>query len=138
MDMSWLEIAESKGWPWLLAAMAVAYIVYHSRKLEPRLTEIENFVRIMQKTVDQNTVAMNAMAKSTDNVAETLKLLDRTLEGNLEMMKMSVEADQLTQKWLKDRKGRELDFEEILHYQQMIVALSETARIMQEIDKVGG
>ena len=106
MDISWLEIAENKGWPWLLAVIAVAYVVYHFRKLEPRLTEIENFVRIMQKTVDQNTVAMNAMAKSTDNVAETLKLLDKTLEGNLEMMKMSVEADQLTQKWLKDHDDR--------------------------------
>ena len=106
MDISWLEIAENKGWPWLLAVIAVAYVVYHFRKLEPRLTEIENFVRIMQKTVDQNTVAMNAMAKSTDNVAETLKLLDKTLEENLEMMKMSVEADQLTQKWLKDHDDR--------------------------------
>lgn len=43
---------------------------------------------------------------------------------------------QPAQKWLKDRKGRELSFEEILHYQKIIVALSETARLMKEIDKV--
>ena len=44
---------------------------------------------------------------------------------------------QPAQKWLKDRKGRTLSFEDILHYQQIIVALTETARLMQEIDKVG-
>ncbi|HYG14578.1 MAG TPA: type ISP restriction/modification enzyme [Bacteroidia bacterium] len=44
---------------------------------------------------------------------------------------------QPAQKWLKDRKGRTLEFDDIRHYQQMIVALTETARLMQEIDKVG-
>jgi predicted helicase len=44
---------------------------------------------------------------------------------------------QPAQKWLKDRKERELSFEDILHYQKIIVALSETARIMVEIDLVG-
>jgi predicted helicase len=43
---------------------------------------------------------------------------------------------QPAQKWLKDRKGRELKVEDILHYQKIIVALSETNRIMQEIDKI--
>lgn len=43
---------------------------------------------------------------------------------------------QPAQKWLKDRHGRTLDFDDILHYQKIIVALSETHRIMQEIDKV--
>jgi len=43
---------------------------------------------------------------------------------------------QPAQKWLKDRKGRTLEFEDILHYQKIIVALSETDRIMKEIDKV--
>jgi len=43
---------------------------------------------------------------------------------------------QPAQKWLKDRKGRELSFDDILHYQRIIVALSETERLMGEIDKV--
>jgi hypothetical protein len=37
---------------------------------------------------------------------------------------------------LKDRKGRTLLFDDILHYQKIIVALSETDRIMKEIDKI--
>ena len=43
---------------------------------------------------------------------------------------------QPAQKWLKDRKDRALNFEDILHYQKIIVALTETNRIMQEIDTV--
>jgi very-short-patch-repair endonuclease len=45
---------------------------------------------------------------------------------------------QPAQKWLKDRKDRKLEFEDILHYQKIIVALSETDRLMKEIDKVAG
>jgi predicted helicase len=44
---------------------------------------------------------------------------------------------QPAQKWLKDRKGRTLNFEDIIHYQKIIVALTETHRLMQEVDKVG-
>jgi predicted helicase len=43
---------------------------------------------------------------------------------------------QPAQKWLKDRKGRTLGYEDILHYQKIIVALTETDRIMKEIDKI--
>jgi len=43
---------------------------------------------------------------------------------------------QPAQKWLKDRKGRTLLFDDILHYQKIIVALSETDGLMKEIDKI--
>ncbi len=43
---------------------------------------------------------------------------------------------QPAQKWLKDRQGRKLSNEEIEHYQKIIVAFSETDRIMEEIDKI--
>lgn len=41
---------------------------------------------------------------------------------------------QPAQKWLKDRRKRELSFDDILHYQKIIIALSETDRIMKKID----
>ncbi|MEZ5196289.1 MAG: type ISP restriction/modification enzyme, partial [Bacteroidales bacterium] len=43
---------------------------------------------------------------------------------------------QPAQKWLKDRKGRKLGFDDILHYQKIIVALTETDRLMREIDLI--
>lgn len=44
---------------------------------------------------------------------------------------------QPAQKWLQDRKGRKLDFHDVLHYQKIIVALVETDRLMKAIDEVG-
>jgi len=43
---------------------------------------------------------------------------------------------QVCDKWLKDRRGRELSYDEINHYQKIIVALSETIRLMKEVDEV--
>ena len=44
---------------------------------------------------------------------------------------------QPAQKWLKDRKGRTLNHEDIIHYQKIIIALLETERLMGEIEKCG-
>jgi predicted helicase len=41
---------------------------------------------------------------------------------------------QPAQKWLKDRRGRELSFDDITHYQRIVKILSETDRIMKEIE----
>ncbi|HEU65985.1 MAG TPA: DNA methyltransferase, partial [Chloroflexi bacterium] len=43
---------------------------------------------------------------------------------------------QVAQKWLKDRKGRTLTYDELTHYQKVIVALKETIRLMREIDNL--
>ena len=43
---------------------------------------------------------------------------------------------QPAQKWLKDRKGRILSYEEVMHYQKIIKALLETHTLMQQIDEV--
>jgi hypothetical protein len=43
---------------------------------------------------------------------------------------------QVCEKWLKDRKGRTLSADDINHYHRIVVALSETIRLMSEIDQV--
>jgi len=43
---------------------------------------------------------------------------------------------QVCQKWLKDRKGRKLEFNDIKHYQHIVAALAETITSMQQIDEV--
>ena len=43
---------------------------------------------------------------------------------------------QVAHKWLKDRKGRTLTYDELTHYQKMVVALKETIRLMVEIDEL--
>lgn len=62
-----------------------------------------------------------------------------------EVWKFHIGGYQVCAKWLKDRQakggknprpGRILTDEDITHYQQIIVAISETIRIMGEIDRV--
>ncbi len=43
---------------------------------------------------------------------------------------------QVCHKWLKDRKGRNLSYEDITHYQKIVVALKETIRLMAENDEI--
>jgi hypothetical protein len=43
---------------------------------------------------------------------------------------------QVCEKWLKDRKGRTLTYQDIQHYQKIIGALDDTIRLMAEIDRV--
>jgi type I restriction-modification system DNA methylase subunit len=39
---------------------------------------------------------------------------------------------QVCEKWLKDRRGRKLSYDDISHYQKIVVALGETIRLMKE------
>jgi hypothetical protein len=41
---------------------------------------------------------------------------------------------QVADKWLKDRRERQLSYDDLTHYQRVIVALKETIRLMAEID----
>ena len=43
---------------------------------------------------------------------------------------------QVCHKWLKDRKGRTLTYDELTHYQKIVVALKDTIRLMAEIDSL--
>jgi len=52
----------------------------------------------------------------------------------LEVWNFHIGGYQVYQKWLKDRKGRTLEYEDIRHYQQIIAILTEIIRIMDEID----
>jgi predicted helicase len=41
---------------------------------------------------------------------------------------------QVCAKWLKDRKGRKLTYDDLTHYQQIVSALAETIKLMEQID----
>ena len=54
-----------------------------------------------------------------------------------EIWEFHIGGYKVAQKWLKDRKGRKdrkLTYDELNHYQKMVVALKETIRLMAEID----
>lgn len=49
-----------------------------------------------------------------------------------EVWEFHIGGYQVCEKWLKDRRGRELSYDDIRHYQKITVALGETIRLMQE------
>jgi predicted helicase len=53
-----------------------------------------------------------------------------------EVWAFQVGGYQVCHKWLKDRKGRTLSFDDLTHYQQIVSALSETIRLMAAVDAV--
>lgn len=52
-----------------------------------------------------------------------------------EVWEFRVGGYQVAEKWLKDRRGRVLGFDDIGHYQQVLGALGETLKVMEEIDQ---
>jgi predicted helicase len=53
-----------------------------------------------------------------------------------EVFEFYIGGYQPAQKWLKDRKGRALTAEDIIHYKKMCVSMRRTIEIMKEIDTV--
>jgi len=51
-----------------------------------------------------------------------------------EVWEFHIGGYQVCEKWLKDRRGRTLSFDDLTHYQKIITALKETIRLMAEID----
>ncbi|HEX9130697.1 MAG TPA: type ISP restriction/modification enzyme [Ktedonobacteraceae bacterium] len=55
-------------------------------------------------------------------------------DTRVEVWNFHVGGYQVCHKWLKDRKGRVLSFEDIQHYQRVVAALAETIELMGQID----
>lgn len=62
---------------------------------------------------------------------------DQHFEGvSPETWQFTIGGYQPAKKWLQDRKGRVLGFEDIQTYQRICAALAETPRLMQQIDDI--
>ena len=58
------------------------------------------------------------------------------IEGVLhEAWEFHVGGYQVCEKWLKDRRGRQLSFSDLQHYQRIVAALTETITLMERIDE---
>jgi len=60
---------------------------------------------------------------------------DQSFDGiSPHVWQFTIGGYQPADKWLKDRKGRTLDFDDIQHYQRLCAALAETRHIMRQIE----
>ena len=83
----------------------------------------------------------NAVTKITYNCEEKRVYINKTsyFAGIApEVWEFKIGGYQVLAKWLKDRKKakRSLSFEDMLHYQKVVVALKETIELMREIDEL--
>jgi len=63
---------------------------------------------------------------------------DQYFEGvRPEVWEFHIGGYQVCEKWLKDRRGRKLEFDDIRRYQTVVAALGETIRLMKERCLVG-
>ncbi|MEG3923741.1 type ISP restriction/modification enzyme [Microcoleus sp. T3_D1] len=81
----------------------------------------------------------NAVTEVTYKPAEQRVYINKTryFEGLApEVWEFKIGGYQVLDKWLKDRKKakRTLSFDDVLHYQKVVVALKETMQLMVEID----
>jgi predicted helicase len=53
-----------------------------------------------------------------------------------EVWEFHIGGYQVCDKWLKDRKGRQLTYDDLTQYQQVVSALAETIKLMKAIDAV--
>ncbi|WP_317127981.1 type ISP restriction/modification enzyme [Gelidibacter gilvus] len=104
--------------------------------------KVEDFITTYPK--DGNNVITTKVAKKDWELFDEAKGLGRIWINDeqyfdnipLTAWEFYIGGYQPAQKWLKDRQERTLEFDDILHYQKIIVALSETDRLMKEIDKI--
>ncbi|MGE4125808.1 MAG: type ISP restriction/modification enzyme [Pusillimonas sp.] len=88
-----------------------------NKSLIPLLGEGDN--RIDSLKLDSNKIWINKT-----------QYFDQVPEG---VWSFYIGGYQPAQKWLKDRKGQELNFSQIKHYQSILKILTRTAHIMQNI-----
>ena len=53
-----------------------------------------------------------------------------------EVWEFHVGGYQVCEKWLKDRRGRKLDYADVCHYQKITAALGETIQLMRQVDRI--
>lgn len=105
-------------------------------------TKVEQFITTYPKNGDN--VVSRKMAKNSIGFESTNKKFGKVWINDTQYFdnvpqiawEFYIGGYQPAQKWLKDRVGRTLSYEDIQHYQKIIVALVETDRIMKEIDKM--
>ncbi|MDH6060957.1 hypothetical protein NWP17_10975 [Chrysosporum bergii ANA360D] len=109
-------------------------------------SELVNLHLMKSKKLNQLITKMagsgnNAVTEVTYKPTEQRIYINKTryFEGiNQQVWEFKIGGYQVLDKWLKNRKKakRTLSFDDVLHYQKVVVALKETMQIMEDIDQL--
>lgn len=117
---------------WLGGELTALHLLESPKLDQPITTFIGDSREVLKVGYVDNTVWLDAGGKKAETRPGT-----SGFKGVPEAVwNFHIGGYQVCEKWLKDRKGRTLSEEDIEHYHKIVVALSETIRLMAEIDAV--
>ena len=121
-----------------LGSTLVALHLMDSPKLDHLITTYTGpkIPKVERVGWSENTVWLDAAAVKKGQTAAPGTIGFRGVAENV--WNFDIGGYQVCAKWLKDRKGRKLLKDDITHYQKIVAALTETIRLMKEIDEVVG
>ena len=93
MDFSLLEGIVEKGILSVIAAVSIGFVIYFTRKLNPKL---EKMNLLLEKSLERELYSKNTIDQNNavyKEVMEFMKILNATMEANLELMKLHYEDD---------------------------------------------
>ncbi|BDI21050.1 DNA methyltransferase (plasmid) [Nostoc cf. commune SO-36] len=96
--------------------------------------QLDNFITKFVEN-DGNNLVDAAHPKYNQDAVIINKKGDKFTGVPEEVWNFYVGGYQVCQKWLKDRKGRQLTDDDIQHYQRIVVALQQTIKLMNKIDQ---
>jgi predicted helicase len=101
-----------------------------------QLLESDKLVQTISEFVGNRTVEVEKVSWSHDTVWTDRAQTSGFSGVGEPIWKFHLGGYQVCEKWLKDRKGRTLSKGDIAHYHKIVVAITETIKVMQEIDEL--
>ena len=93
MELSLLESIVEKGILSVIAAVSIGFVIYFTRELNPKL---EKMNLLLEKSLERELYSKNTIDQNNavyKEVMEFMKILNATMEANLELMKLHYEDD---------------------------------------------
>jgi hypothetical protein len=106
-----------------------------SPQLDNLITKFVENVCVERSRDDGNNLVDAGHPKYNQDAVIINKKGDKFTGVPEEVWNFYVGGYQVCQKWLKDRKGRQLTDDDIQHYQRIVVALQQTIKLMDKIDQ---
>jgi len=99
---------------------------------------ITTYSQVGDNTVTRRIVKKDFEITDTENQSGRVWINDVQYFGSVPLTawEFYIGGYRPAKKWLKDRYGRVLTYNDISHYQKIIVALTETDKIMKKIDQI--
>lgn len=117
-----------------------AQAVNNPKDLALRMARLTHFIRDMIVAAFGGAGVPPVGSHGQDAHATTIHGQDARATGQYfegvppEVWNFHIGGYQVCEKWLKDRRGRTLTYDDLEHYPKVVTALSETLRLMSEID----